>query len=212
MLSNPLAMNGASVDEPDAGAEYISYPLSVSDIAPVADGAAVVVLASGEVARRLRDDPIWVNGVGWASDSPTLETREWTEANYAKIAAKHAYKRAGIRDPSKDIQLAEIDDTYSYKELQHAEALGLNGTGKVHQLLEQGVFDADGSLPINPSGGSIGMGNTLEMSGLVRTIELAQQLRGQAAAHQIHGVQTGVAQCWRGIPTTTGAVIILSNR
>jgi acetyl-CoA C-acetyltransferase len=211
-LSNPLAMNGANVSELETGSEYLSYPLSTQDVAPVADGAAVVVLSSGAVARRLRDDPIWVEGVGWASDSPTLETREWTEASYARIAAKQAYKRAGIREPSRDIQLAEIDDTYSYKELQHAEALGLSGAERVYRLLEQGVFNCDGSLPINPSGGSIGMGHTLEMSGLVRTIELTQQLRGQAAAHQVHGVQTGVAQCWRGIPTATGAVVVLSNR
>jgi len=56
------------------------------------------------------------------------------------------------------------------------------------------------------------MGNTLEMNGLVRVIELALQLRGEAGAHQIHGVQTGVAQSWRGLPTTSGAVIVLSNK
>jgi len=206
-----LAMN-AGIDEPEAGSEYVSYPLSTNDIAPVADGAAVVVLASEAAARNLRDDPVWVRGIGWASDSPTLETREWAEAKYAKIAARQAYKQAGIDDPARDLQLAEIDDTYSYKELQHAEALGLSPARKSHRSSEQEVFDRDGSLPANPSGGSIGMGHTLEMSGLVRTIELAQQLRAQAGAHQVHGPQTGVAQCWRGIPTATGAVVVLSNR
>jgi acetyl-CoA C-acetyltransferase len=211
-LSNVLAMNSATTRELEAESEYVSYPLSASDVAPIADGAAVVVLASEETARKLRDDPIWVKGVGWASDSPTLETREWAEAEYAKIAAKRAYKQAGIHNPIRDVQLAEIDDTYSYKELQHTEALGLNGDAKAHRLLEQGVFDRDGNLPVNPSGGSLGMGHTLEMSGLVRIIELVEQLRGNAAAHQVHGVQTGVAQCWRGIPTTTGAVVVLSSR
>jgi acetyl-CoA C-acetyltransferase len=211
-LSNVLAMNSATTGELEAESEYVSYPLSASDVAPIADGAAVVVLASEETARKLRDDPIWVKGVGWASDSPTLETREWAEAEYAKIAAKQAYKQAGIHNPARDVQLAEIDDTYSYKELQHAEALGLNGDAKAHRLLEHGVFDRDGNLPVNPSGGSLGMGHTLEMSGLVRIIELVEQLRGNAAAHQVHGVQTGVAQCWRGIPTTTGAVVVLSSR
>ena len=111
-----------------------------------------------------------------------------------------------------EVQIAEVDDTYSYKELQHLEALGLSGNGNAHTLLQQGVFDRDGALPVNPSGGSIGMGHTLEMSGLVRVIELVQQLRGEAAGHQIQGVQTGIAQAWRGIPTASGAAVVLSNR
>ena len=211
-LLNSLAMNAGSVGLENDGSRVISYPLSAADVAPIADGAGVVVLASEAVAKTLRDDPVWVSGVGWASDSPSLETRDWAEATYAKLAAKQAYRLAKIRNPAKEIQLAEVDDTYSYKELQHVEALGLTGGGTAHGQLEQGVFDLGGSLPINASGGSIGMGHSLEMSGLVRVIELTQQLRGQAGGHQVHGVQTGIAQCWRGVPSTSGAVVVLSNR
>jgi acetyl-CoA C-acetyltransferase len=211
-LSNDIAMNGGDIDPEKDGAKFISYPLSEQDVAPIADGAAVVVLAAEEAAKELRDDPVWIKGVGWASDSPSLETRDWSEATYAKLAAKKAYDLAKIRKPDREIQLAEIDDTYSYKELQHIDALGLCSNAKAHELLEQGVFDSGGSLPVNPSGGSIGMGHTLEMSGLVRVIELVEQLRGQAGRHQVKGVNTGVAQTWRGVPTASGAVIVLSNR
>jgi acetyl-CoA C-acetyltransferase len=211
-LSNDIAMNGGDIDPEKDGAKFISYPLSEQDVAPIADGAAVVVLAAEEAAKELRDDPVWIKGVGWASDSPSLETRDWSEATYAKLAAKKAYDLAKIRKPDREIQLAEIDDTYSYKELQHIDAMGLCGDAKAHELLEQGVFDSGGSLPVNPSGGSIGMGHTLEMSGLVRVIELVEQLRGQAGRHQVKGVNTGVAQTWRGVPTASGAVIVLSNR
>ena len=212
-LSNSLAMNGGNVDiHGGSGSAVISYPLAADDVAPIADGAAVVVLASEEFAKDLRNDAVWIKGVGWASDSPTLETREWSEATYAKLAAKQAYRRAKLRNPTRDIQVAELDDTYSYKELQHLEATGLAGESMAHNLVERGVFDRDGALPVNPSGGSIGMGHTLEMSGLVRIIELVKQLRGQAGDHQIHGVQTGLAQSWRGVPTTSGAVVILSKR
>ncbi len=211
-LSNDIAMNGGDVDPEKDGAKFISYPLSEQDVAPIADGAAVVVLAAEDAAKELRDDPVWIKGVGWASDSPSLETRDWSEATYAKLAAKKAYDLAKIRKPDREIQLAEIDDTYSYKELQHIDAMGLCGDAKAHELLEQGVFDSGGSLPVNPSGGSIGMGHTLEMSGLVRVIELVEQLRGQAGRHQVKEVNTGVAQTWRGVPTASGAVIVLSNR
>jgi len=211
-LSNEIAMNGGNVDAEKNGAKLISYPLSDEDIAPIADGAAVVVLAAENAAKGICDNPVWVKGVGWASDSPTLETRDWDEATYAKLAAKKAYDPAKIKKPDKEFQLAEVDDTYSYKELQHIEAMGLCGEKRAHELLDQGMFDSGGSLPVNPSGGSIGMGHTLEMSGLVRVIELVKQLRGQAGRHQVEGVHTGVAQAWRGVPTASGAAIVLSNR
>lgn len=212
-LSNSLAMYGGIVEaKGESQNPVLSYPLTEYDVAPVADGAAVVVLASEDAAEHLRDDPVWVKGLGWASDSPTLETRDWLDATYVRLASKQAYQSAKLRNPAKDIQIAEIDDTYSYKELQHLEALGLIGDAKAHTLLEQGAFERDGVLPVNPSGGSIGMGHTLEMSGLVRVVELVLQLRGEADRHQIKGVETGIAQCWRGIPTTSGAVVILSNR
>ena len=190
----------------------VSDPLTKNDLAPLADGAAVVVLAAEEAAKSLRDDPVWIKGTGWASDSPTLETRDWDRATYAELASGQAYRQAKIRDPSRQIQFAEIDDTYSYKELQHAEALGLTGDSKAHKMLEQGAFDLGGGLPVNPSGGSLGMGHTLEMSGLVRVIELVKQLRGDAGKHQVQGAQTGVALAWRGIPTASGAAVVLSNK
>jgi acetyl-CoA C-acetyltransferase len=211
-LSNDLAMNGADLEPSATGTNFISYPLSSEDVAPLADGAAVVVLAAEDAAKQMRDDPVWIKGVGWASDSPTLETRDWEKATYATLASKQAYRQAKVQNPAQEIQVAELDDTYSYKELQHAEAAGLAGKTRAHELLRQGTFDLNGQLPINPSGGSIGMGHTLEMSGLVRMIELVKQLRGQAGGHQVHGVQTGMALAWRGVPTASGAAIVLSNR
>jgi len=208
-VSNPLAMNSG---HGPLTRTRLSYPLATEDVAPLADGAAVVVLAAEDAARNLRDDPVWINGVGWASDSPNLETRDWGKATYAALAGKQAYRLAKITNPADEVDVAEIDDTYSFKELQHAEALGLASGRRAHEMLEQGVFDLDGELPINPSGGSIGMGHTLEMSGLVRVIEVVQQLRGSAGKHQVVGdVETGLAQTWRGVPTASGAVVVLSR-
>ena len=211
-LSNELAINSAKLESKSDRADSISYPLTGDDVAPLADGAAVVVLAAEEAARSLREDPVWIKGVGWASDSPTLETRDWDKAIYAELASNQAYRQAKIHDPAREIEFAEVDDTYSYKELQHTEALGLAGKFRAHEMLDQGVFDMGGELPVNPSGGSIGMGHTLEMSGLVRAVELVKQLRGEAGKHQVHDVQTGVALAWRGIPTASGAAVVLSNR
>jgi acetyl-CoA C-acetyltransferase len=211
-LSNELAIESANFESKRGSSDSISYPLTRDDVAPLADGAAVVVLAADDAARSVREDPVWVKGVGWASDSPTLETRDWDRATYAELASKQAYRQAQIHDPVREIQFAEVDDTYSYKELQHTEALGLTTQSSVHEMLDQGVFDLGGKLPVNPSGGSLGMGHTLEMSGLVRVVELVKQLRGDAGKHQVHDVQAGVALAWRGVPTASGAVVVLANR
>ena len=207
-IHNSLAMRPTSILPDDT---TISDPLTTTDAAPLADGAAVLVLASEQAAKDLRDDPVWISGVGWASDSPSLETRDWSIPQYAGLSAKQAYKLAKIRNPSQDIEVAEVDDTYSYKELQHLEALNLAGDGRAHKMLDEGYFDAHGPLPVNPSGGSIGMGHTLEMSGLLRVVEVVLQLRGQAGAHQVNGAHTGLAQCWRGIPSASGAAIVLES-
>ena len=207
-LENNLAMRPSNISQDETA---ISDPLTTIDVAPLADGAAVVVLASEQAAKDLRNDPVWITGVGWASDSPSLETRDWSIPQYARLSAKQAYKHAKIRSPRQTIQVAEIDDTYSYKELQHLEALDLVGDAKAHKMLEEGYFNADGPLPVNPSGGSIGMGHTLEMSGLLRVVEVVLQLRGQAGAHQVNGAHTGLAQCWRGIPSASGAAVVLGS-
>jgi acetyl-CoA C-acetyltransferase len=210
-LSNSIAMNAADTTPGKGRTDVLSYPLAKGDVAPLADGAAVVVLAAEDVAKNLRDDPIWIRGTGWASDSPNLETRDWGRATYAELASKQSYRQAKIHNPARELQVAEIDDTYSFKELQHAEALGLAAQSRAHKMLEEGVYDLGGDLPVNPSGGSIGMGHTLEMSGLVRVIEVVEQLRGTAGKHQVNGAQTGIAQAWRGVPTASGAVVVLSR-
>jgi acetyl-CoA C-acetyltransferase len=76
-------------------------------------------------------------------------------------------------------------------------------------LLREGFYEMTGDLPANPSGGSLGVGNLLEASGLFRVMEVVRQLQGRAGEHQVDGAALGVAQSWRGIPTATGAVAVL---
>ncbi len=139
----------------------ISYPLGKQDISAHADGAIVVVLAAADVAESLPNDPIWIRGIGWCNDAPSLETRAWGRAIYAEEAGKMAYKMAGIRNPMEEIDFAEIDDGYSYKELQHLEALGFCQFGEAGIITAEGVTEPDGYMPVNVSGGSLGCGHLL---------------------------------------------------
>ncbi len=122
-----------------------------------------------------------------------------------------AYKMAGITNPSREIQFAEVGDSFSYKELQHLEALKLCRHGEAGKLIEEGITQRSGEMPVNVSGGALGMGYAPEVLGLQRVMEVALQLRGQAGKRQLCDFETGLAQSWRGIPTATGAVAVLSR-
>jgi acetyl-CoA C-acetyltransferase len=74
-----------------------------------------------------------------------------------------------------------------------------------------GITQPDGELPVNVSGGSLGWGHLLDATGLARALEVVLQLRGQAGIRQLEDVEVGLAQSWRGVPTTSGAVAIMSN-
>jgi acetyl-CoA C-acetyltransferase len=155
-------------------------PLTREQIAEPADGAVVMVLAR----EGTRGDGVWVDGIGWSSDSPTIESRTWDRSASTARAADTAYRRAGVAPG--DVDLAEVDDTFAYKQLQHLDALGLSGRG----------------IGVNLSGGALGEGTLHEANGLARTLAAVELLRA------VEG-KTAVVQSWRGIPSTTAAVAVL---
>ena len=211
-LHNPWAARGSHVTRESVdSSEPLFEPLRQLDVAQHADSSVVLVLASGDRARRISDRPIWIRGVGWYTDDGSLETRDWRKATYAAMAAERAFEMAGINDPAASLDFAEIDDTFSYKELQHMEAAGLCAQGESGRLAEEGATTLGGELPVNPSGGSIGMGNLLEANGLMRIAQSAIQLRGEAGANQITSAQRCLALSWRGLPTTSGAAVVLER-
>lgn len=211
-LQNPNAAFGADLTIEDVLlGPVLSWPLGVRESAEHADGAIVMVLASEEKAASLTDKPIWILGCGWNNDSPSLENRDWAHAIYAEEAARMAYRQAGINNPLEAIDIAEVDDIYAYKELQALEALGFCREGEAGILTVEGFTSPDSGLPVNVSGGSLGMGNLLDANGLARAYEIVLQLRGEAGGRQIEDANIGLAQSWRGVPTTSGAVLILAN-
>ena len=191
---------------------YLCYPLRDAEMAKSADGCVVVVLAGASRAQPSKSRPVWIRGVGFTNDSPTLESRDWIDAQYIRAAAAMAYGQAGIKDPVAEIDLFEVDDAYAYKELQHLVALGIYPQAvAAGRAVENGETGAAGKMPVNVSGGSLGIGHTLEASGLYRLAEIVCQLRGEAGPRQLPRAKVGLAQSWRGVPTTSGAVVILGR-
>jgi len=214
-LTNPLAAYGAKITSADVlNAPDLCSPLGIYDVSSHVDGAIVLLLAAEERVKELTDSPVWINGIGWATDTPNLDSRlkGFGSAIYASLAGQMAYKMAGITAPYNEIDFAEIDDTYSYKELQHLEALNLCGTGEAGKLLDMGCFNASGDLPVNLSGGSLGVGYLHEANGLHRVLEAVLQLRDEAGKRQLPDVETGLAFAWRGVPTATGTAVILGRK
>jgi acetyl-CoA C-acetyltransferase len=211
-LRNPRAAFPADLSLEDVlNSEPLAEPLTRAMAAEPADGCVVFVLARGDVARTLTDRPVWVRGIGWATDSYTLENRDWVGASYLRRAAEQAYQQAGIRNPRRAFDLVEVDDTFAYKELQHLEALGLCRPGEAGWWTAEGATEIGGELPVNPSGGCLGEGHLLDASGLARLLEAVLQLRGEAGPRQVPNAHVALVASWRGLPTTTGAVAVLSR-
>lgn len=211
-LNNPSAPYGCDLRlEEIQNSAPISEPLLASHAAQTADGAIVIVLACREIAVSLHKNPIWILGVGWCNDISSLEYRDWGNLPYVSQAARMAYRQAQIQDVARAIDFAEIDDLYAYRELMTLSALGFVPKSRLAEAIHAGKFYPEGELPINVSGGSLGMGNLLEANGCAKLLEAVLQLRGEAGKRQLPSPQFGLVQSWRGVPTTSTAVIILAN-
>ena len=207
-LKNPWATLGANLSIQDVlSTDPLSIPLRKGEVAQPVDGCVVLVLASEKKAKALKKKPIWITGMGWNNDAFAFELQDGATAT--KLAAQMAYKTAGIKNPKGEFDCAEVDDFCSFKELQHLEALGLYETGEAGRKTQRGETSSTGKFPVNPSGGSLGMGHLLDATGLLRTAMACFQLRGEAGPIQLKKATSAVVQSWRGVPTTSAAVITL---
>jgi acetyl-CoA C-acetyltransferase len=191
--------------------EVLAWPVQRYDVSPVSDGAVAIVLAAEHVAKRLTDKPVWIEGVGWNLDTSHWTNRDLAYPRYVEYAARMAYDMAGIREPRKEIHIAEPYDPFDYKALHHLEGLQLAERGQAAQLYTDGIANRDGDLPICPSGGLLGVGNPIAAAGLMKIAELFWQLRGEAGARQVTGnPRRGLAQAW-GDLMQVGTVVIMGR-
>ncbi|MCX8196251.1 MAG: thiolase domain-containing protein [Acidilobaceae archaeon] len=212
-LRNPRASHAASIElKAVLNARPAIYPLTRHEIAGFTDAAISVVMASEQKARELRSEPIWLEGIWWSTEvgSGSVEWHEWGSMPSARLAAKEAYRQAGLKDPRRQTDFAEVEDRFSFMELLFLEELGMAPEG-AHKLLESGYFDAEGSYPVNPSGGSLSLGTSFEATGLMRLLEAVLQLRGEAGGVQLRGAERAVVASWRGVPSYTSAVAVLGR-
>jgi len=209
-LHHPCSQLGAKITVDDVlNSEVIAWPVQLLDVSPTSDGAAAILLASEEKARELTDSPVWLDGVGWTIDSAYWTNRELAYPVYAEKAGRMAYRMAGITDPSREIDVAEVYDPFSYKELHHMEGLQLCPRGKAPRLTADGVTQKDGDLPVNPSGGLLGVGNPIAAAGMMKVCEIFWQLRGEAGKRQVpDSPEVGLAHAWGDLMQFSSVVVM----
>lgn len=210
-MTNEVACYGARITEEDVlESDTVACPLTKEMVARPADGAIVMVLANRDVVEATGADPVWIDGLSFFTAEPSPDTWPWGRASYASLAAKKAYKMAGIRSPVNEIDIAEVDDRFAHKALVHLEELGLAPRGAAGGMWNDGAFSCQGDLPVNLSGGHMGIGTMHEATCLYQLREAVLQLRGQAGTRQVEDASRAVVQSWRGLPTQTGATVVLS--
>jgi len=190
----------------------LSWPVKRLDISPTSDGAVALVMCNERVARTHSKAPVFIEGVGYRLDTAYWCTRDLAFPDYVAMAAKDAYEMAGISNPADQIDVWEPYDPFDYKALHHLNGLMLDKSGKlVRKLFESGAFERDGSHPVCPSGGALGVGNPIAATGLMKIAELYFQLSGQAGKRQVQKpVYRGVAQAW-GDLMQVGTVVVMAS-
>jgi acetyl-CoA C-acetyltransferase/acetyl-CoA acyltransferase len=178
----------------------VADPLKLYDCCPFSDGAAAVVLASEEVARRTRK-PVWVLGSAQAGDSMCLhDKRDLARAVATERAALAAYRQAGLGP--QDVDVVELHDCFTIAEIVATEGLGLCEPGTGGIAAEKGETSLGGRIPVNVSGGLKAKGHPIGATGAAQVVEIATQLRGEAGRRQVEGAKIGLAHTLGGNTAT----------
>ena len=178
---NPFAHKPLALTIDDVLASpVVSAPYKRLDCCMISDGAAAVVLSLPAAAPAPRRPRARLAGLGCATDHARLGDRARPEHFAAKArAAADAYAMAGVTAAA--IEVAEVYDPFTGAEIQGLEALGLAQEGQAAAAMAAGAFAADGSLPVNLSGGLIGQGAPSGAVGIAQLLTIERLLTGRAS-------------------------------
>jgi len=191
---NPYAQFQYDVSLQDVmNSSMVADPLRLLHCSPITDGAATVVLASGETAKKFCKKPVWIRGTALATDTLSLhERKSITKIEASVVAGGKAYQMAGVK-PS-DIDFAEVHDCFTIAEILAIESLGFCKIGEGGKITEDGETKIGGRIPINTSGGLKAKGHPVGATGIAQAIEATWQLRGEADKRQVKDAKIGLTQ------------------
>jgi len=186
-------------------APLIAWPLGLFDCCGVTDGAAAAILCRAEDAKKYRSDYMLIKGMGIASGPGQGSIRtdyDFTIWDETVHASRQAFSDAGIKNPRKEVGLAEVHDCFTIAELIAMESLGLCERGHAREDIEGGQWEIGGEIPVNPSGGLKSFGHPVGASGCRETYEIYKQLQGKAqqSSRQIETPHIGLVHNQGGTP------------
>ncbi|MBI2864180.1 MAG: thiolase family protein [Chloroflexi bacterium] len=177
------------------------WPLRLLHMCPQSSGACAIVLASEEKAKKMTKKPVWI------TDFVTSHMEAW-RATFAPDpipsmqsqtdSAIKLFKRNGITNPMKQVDMFEMYDPAAWAEIAWLEDFLICEKGEAWKLAEKGVTALDGAFPVNPSGG-VQSTNPIGATAMIRVAEAALQIRGDAGGHQVtKNVNSALASSFGG--------------
>lgn len=176
----------------------VATPLKVFDCCANADGSSCIMVASEEKAKALCEKPVWILGLGAASEAVNMAGRDlFTGLSVAIEAGKQAYEMAGVGP--EDIDVAEVHDCFTIAEMMAYENLGFAKPGGGKELIGAKETYKEGKIPVNVDGGLLSKGHPIGATGgsQIRTIVL--QLRGDGGPMQVKDPEIGLVHNIGGV-------------
>jgi acetyl-CoA C-acetyltransferase len=207
--TNPHAMYHIPLTlEAYQNADPVSDPLNMFDIAPVADGAAAVILTQPDRLPAQYTHPlVRITGSSLVTDRLAIHDRVDPLAfEAARKSIERASRQAGIL-PS-DVDLFELYDSYSIYAALALEAAGFTKRGEGWKLARDGKMNRDGELPMATFGGLKARGNPGGATGIYQAVEATLQLRSQAGVNQVQGARRALIQSLAG-PASSAVAHVL---
>jgi acetyl-CoA C-acetyltransferase len=211
-LRNPYAqVRRADITlETIAASRMLWDPIRLLHSSPSSDGACAIVLADEATAAR-HQRPAWVHGYAVRTEPPVSPWHDNVDPRAGRDCAGAVYRQAGITDPVRELDVAELFVPYSWMEPVLLENLGFAGPGDGWQLIAEDATAMTGALPVNPSGGLLGA-NPIGAAGLVRFAEAAMQVRGTAGEHQVPDARLAVGHAAGGYSNCVAMWVVGSDR
>lgn len=174
-------------------------PLRFLESCPSSDGACAMVIAHEDLVSQSPNKPAWIRGGAMRSEPTMYAGREQVSPQAGIDCAKDVYAQAGISNPLKDLDCAEVYVPFSWYEPMWLENLGFADVNKGWELTMSGAtsLDENGKIPWNCSGGVLSS-NPIGASGMIRFAEAARQVRGTAEAHQVEGAKNALGHAYGG--------------
>ncbi len=172
-------------------------PVRYLETCPSSDGAMAMVLASEDAAKKAPNKPAWVHGTAVRTEPIIFPGRDQVIPQAGRDCAADVFAQAGITDPRREVDVAELYVPFAWFEPMWLENLGFAEAGEGWKLVDQDVTAFEGELPINPSGGVLST-NPIGASGMIRFAEAALQVRGMAGERQVDGARTAVGHAYGG--------------